>query len=87
MLRTTKLVTISIPPALFKKAQKMAQDEGRTQSELFREALRRYVAEQKEWETLTRYGRSQARKTGIRTEKDIIRLVEEDRKKRVIRAS
>lgn len=87
MLRTTKLVTISIPPALFKKAQKVAQDEGRTQSELFREALRRYVAEQKEWETLISYGRSQAKKTGISSEKDIVKLVEDGRKKRIIRAS
>jgi predicted transcriptional regulator len=44
LLRATKLVTISVPPELYKKAKTVAQEEGRTQAELFREALRFYLA-------------------------------------------
>ncbi|MFQ5780785.1 MAG: ribbon-helix-helix protein, CopG family [Nitrospiria bacterium] len=44
MARITKLVTISLSPALFREAEKAAKKEQRTTSELFREALRQYVA-------------------------------------------
>ena len=46
-MRTTKSVTISLPPAQLKTAERLAKKENRTMSELFREALRRY--EQEEW--------------------------------------
>lgn len=38
-----KLVTISIPPELLKKAERVAQEEHRSKSELLREALRFYI--------------------------------------------
>jgi metal-responsive CopG/Arc/MetJ family transcriptional regulator len=40
-----KTVCITLPPELLRKAQKIAAREHRTMSELFREALRRYMAE------------------------------------------
>jgi metal-responsive CopG/Arc/MetJ family transcriptional regulator len=40
---TRKLVTISLPPGLLKKAEQVAREENRTKSELLREALRFYV--------------------------------------------
>lgn len=43
MIRVSKLVTISVPPALLTKARMVAKKEGRTQAELFREALRFYL--------------------------------------------
>ena len=38
-----KLITISVPPPLLKRAEQVAREENRTKSELFREALRFYV--------------------------------------------
>jgi metal-responsive CopG/Arc/MetJ family transcriptional regulator len=40
---TRKLITISLPPPLVKKAEELAKEENRTKSELLREALRFYV--------------------------------------------
>ena len=40
---TRKLLTISLPPPLVKKAEELAKEENRTKSELLREALRFYV--------------------------------------------
>ena len=40
---TRKLVTISLPPPLLKKAEDLAKEENRTKSELLREALRFYM--------------------------------------------
>ncbi len=38
-----KLITISLPPPLLKRAEAVAKEEHRTKSELVREALRFYV--------------------------------------------
>lgn len=40
---TRKLITISVPPPLLKRAEQIAREENRTKSELLREALRFYV--------------------------------------------
>ena len=48
--------------------------EGRTRSELLREALRRYMQD-REWRELLRYGQRKAREAGI-TEDDIEDIVE-----------
>jgi metal-responsive CopG/Arc/MetJ family transcriptional regulator len=54
MPRTAKLLTISLPPDLYIVAERVAKEEGRTRSELFREALREYL--------LTRDVRQEAKK-------------------------
>lgn len=42
-MASRKLITISLPPPLHRKAEQVAQEENRTKSELLREALRFYV--------------------------------------------
>jgi len=64
-MRTTKNISITVPPSLLREASKVAKLEGRTQSELFREALRRYVT-QSQYKELQLYGRQQSRKLGIK---------------------
>jgi ribbon-helix-helix CopG family protein len=41
-MRTTKVVTITLPPPLFEQGQALAKEENLTMSELMREALRHY---------------------------------------------
>lgn len=41
-MRTTRVYSITMPPALAKQAEALARKENRTMSELMREALRRY---------------------------------------------
>lgn len=40
---TRRLITISLPPRLLKAAERIAEQENRTKSELLREALRFYI--------------------------------------------
>jgi CopG family transcriptional regulator/antitoxin EndoAI len=42
-MRQSKVVTVSIPPQLLKQAEKLAQKEQRTKSEVVRDALRLYL--------------------------------------------
>jgi CopG family transcriptional regulator/antitoxin EndoAI len=60
MARITKTVTLSLPLEMDKKISALMKKEGRTRSELLREALRRYMEEQ-EWKETLRYGRIRAK--------------------------
>jgi len=79
-MRTTKLITISLPADLLKEIEKLARKEHRTRSEFVRETLRQYLAKE-ELRGLNRYSRSVADKAGIKSEKDIDRYVNESRLK------
>ena len=83
-MRTAKTVSITLPPDLLVEAQAVAQREHRTMSELFREALRHYVAEKRPidpqgWRELLEYGRSKGRELGVTSEADVERMSDEYR--------
>ncbi len=65
---------------MLREAERVARQEGRTKSELFREALRRYVDERR-WRELQRYGASWARRLG-KTQADVGRAGQEYRRGR-----
>lgn len=77
-MRTTKVVSITMPPPLFEQAQALAKLENRTMSELVREALRRYDREQTIRRVRTQM-ESVAGQIGVNTEEDVVRLVREVR--------
>ena len=77
-MRTTTNISITLPPTLLKEATRIAKKEGRTQSELFREALRQYVQDQ-EWRSLRAYGSAKSKALGLKAS-DVPRLVKEYRK-------
>jgi CopG family transcriptional regulator/antitoxin EndoAI len=78
-MRTTRVVSITMPPPLFEQAQALAKQENRTISELMREALRRYQRD-REWEGIQAYGRAAAERAGVRTEEDVVNIIHEFRK-------
>jgi len=80
MPRITNTITLSLPPEMTKKIEKLMKEEQRTRSELLREALRRYIEEQ-EWKKIYRYGEMKTRKLGIK-EEDVEKLVNEARRER-----
>lgn len=67
-MRTTKSVTISLPPEQLKTAERLAKQQNRTMSELFREGLRRM--EQEEQGRLSPAALAQFR--------DIVQLIRQD---------
>jgi CopG family transcriptional regulator/antitoxin EndoAI len=78
MGRTTKTITISIPPDMEAQIEVLMREEGRTRSELLREALRRYVRD-REWRDLLRYGQGKAQEAGI-GEEDVEDIVDSYRR-------
>jgi CopG family transcriptional regulator/antitoxin EndoAI len=78
MARITKTITLSLPPEMADKIEELMKEEGRTRSELLREALRRYVEEQ-EWKKIYRYGERKAKEKGI-TEDQVEDIIDAHRK-------
>ena len=64
MSRTAKTVTLSLPPEMAEKIEELTKEEGRTRSELLREALSRYI-EDWEWRSIYRYGEMKTKEKGI----------------------
>lgn len=77
--RTTKTITISLPPKLAKEVQRLAKIEKKTKSQLFRDMImvyEEYITE-KEWQELRRYGNKTAKRLGITSEEDVYRIINE----------
>lgn len=73
MLRTTEILSISLPKKELEDINKLAKKEGRTRSELIREALRRYQTVQ-DWQYLQGVGEKVATRLSIETEEDVERI-------------
>ena len=77
-MRTTKTLSITLPPEMLARAVEMAKREHRTMSELVREALREY--ERRSWWTeMNAFGQAKAAERGL-TEADVEPAVREVRR-------
>jgi metal-responsive CopG/Arc/MetJ family transcriptional regulator len=79
--RMSRVLTVSLPPVSAEDFERIAEQEGRNRSELFREMLRVYQTylESRTFESLQRYGAAQASRRGITSEEDVERLIQEAR--------
>jgi len=78
-MRTTKVVSITLPPPLFDQARALAKEENRTMSELLREALRRYQSD-RFFERVRAQMAPAADRLGIENEEDVVNLVRQVRR-------
>jgi len=79
-MRTSKTLSITLPPEMLATAIEMARREHRTMSELVREALREY--ERRSWWAETNaYGQAKAQERGL-TQNDVEHLVADVRRER-----
>ncbi|HVS47615.1 MAG TPA: ribbon-helix-helix protein, CopG family [Candidatus Dormibacteraeota bacterium] len=79
--RASTVIAVSVPPESARDFERIARDEGRNKSELFREMLRVYRAHRETglFESIQRYGASRARALGVHDEGDVERLIQEAR--------
>lgn len=77
-MRPSRTVTISLPPELARRAERTARTEGRSRSELFREALRQYLDRRDRWERIFTAGEEAALRLGL-NEDDVAVAVEQRR--------
>lgn len=77
-MRTAKVISISLPPDMNEELVQLAKEERRSVSEVFREALRQYVATRVVAD-VRKQARKAAKKKGIKPS-DMNRIVHESRK-------
>jgi len=79
-MKTTSVVSITMPTAMLKGVRATAKEENRTMSELVREALRQYTL-YSQFKSLQAEGIKQTKQLGIKP-RDVQRLIEEVRQGR-----
>ncbi len=74
-------LTVSLPPSLARKFERMAKAAAKNKSQLFREMLQAYEKRtlEEEFFELQRYGAKEARRKGVLTEAEVEALVFQDR--------
>ena len=87
-MRTTKVLSITLPEPMLIQAQELARKENRTMSELVREALRRYQREdtaRDRWEMLTQLAQASDKQPNVQSEEDVVRFIHDFRKEQAER--
>jgi Arc/MetJ-type ribon-helix-helix transcriptional regulator len=79
-MRTTKTISVSLPPSELKLAERLAKSTNRSVSGVVREGLKRLAADQY-WQQVQAMARPKAANLGI-TENDVDRLVLEHRQEK-----
>lgn len=79
-MRSTKVLSISLPEQMLSEAEALAKEENRTMSELVREALRAYKREREGWRGQLEYRKTRGGAAGARTEEDVVQAVRDVRK-------
>ena len=79
--RTTKTMTVSLPPEMVKEVERLAAIEKKSKSQLFRDMFAVYEEMQQErrWQNVRRAGTRAVKRLGITSEEDIDRLIHEVR--------
>jgi CopG family transcriptional regulator/antitoxin EndoAI len=81
-MRSTKVLSISLPEEMLSEAEALAKQENRTMSELIREALRAYKREREAWRGLFESGKAKGRAAGIKSEEDVVEAVRKFRQEK-----
>lgn len=80
-MRTTKTLSVTLPPEMLARAEQLAKKEHRTMSELVREALRQY--ERKSWwDEMNQYGRKTAEAAGVKSDRDVVEAIHSSRQQK-----
>ena len=69
-----QVVSISLPEKSLLVLEKICRQQDKTRSEVIREFIRRY-SQQQQWQEIFSWGEKTAGKFDIRSEKDILRLI------------
>jgi len=74
MLRNSTVISISLPPEDLETLQRLAAQMAKTRSEVIRELLASY-SQKKSWEQIFAWGRQTKEKFNIRSEEDILKII------------
>ncbi len=82
MARTTKIVNFSLPPEIYKEVEELAKQREISKSQILREALKQYIASERRWQQIRKWGEETAKRLGIKNEDDVDRIIHEFREEK-----
>jgi len=82
MARTTKIVNFSLPPEIYKEVEELAKQREISKSQILREALKQYIASERRWQQIRKWGEKTAKRLGIKNEDDVDRIIHEFREEK-----
>jgi len=82
MARTTKIVNFSLPPEIYKQVEELAKQKETSRSQVLREALKQYVASEKRWQQIRKWGEETTKRLGIKDENNVERIIDEYREEK-----
>lgn len=74
MQRNTAVISISLPPEILSILEKLSKKTAKTRSEIVKELLITYYQDES-WEQIFARGRKTKEKFDIKSEEDIVRLI------------
>ena len=78
--RERKILNISLPPELYKKVEQLSKEQAKAKGEFVREVLRQYVASDKRWKQIRKWGLESSKRLGIKDQRDVEGIIERYRK-------
>lgn len=75
-----KILNISLPTELYKKVEKLAEEQAKAKGEFVREVIRQYVETDKRWKQIRKWGEETAKRLKIKNEKEVENIIDQYRK-------
>ena len=75
MARTTKIIDFSLPPEIYKEVEELARQRETSRSQVLRKALKQYVASERRWQQIRKWGGETAKRLEIKDEDDVERII------------
>lgn len=82
MARTTKIVNFSLPPEIYKQVEELAKQKETSRSQVLREALKQYVASERRWQQIRKWGEETTKRLGIKDKDGVERIIDEYREEK-----
>jgi len=69
-----------MPPELYKDVEKLAEEQAKAKGEFVREVIRQYVATDRRWKEIRKWGEKSAQRLGIKDQRDVEGILEQYRR-------
>ena len=74
-----KILNISLPPELYREVEKLSREQAKAKGEFVREVIRQYVATDKRWKQIRKWGEESALRIGVKDQRDVEDMIEQYR--------
>lgn len=75
-----KILNISLPPELYREVEKLSREQAKAKGEFVREVIRQYIATDKRWKQIRKWGEESARKIKVKDQRDVEGIIDQYRK-------